>query len=49
MLARNNSCLYDEKLTYPISHHTNGRPSCIGPHYMGGVSENVMPIRKVIT
>jgi len=49
MVAHNNSRLYNEKLTYVISHHTNGTPSHIGPHYMGGVSQNVMPIGKVIT
>jgi hypothetical protein len=49
MVAHNNSHLYDEKLTHVISHHTNGRHSYIGPHYMGDVSQNVMPIGKVIS
>jgi hypothetical protein len=49
MVALNNSCLYDQKLTYLIYHHTNGRPNCTSPHYVGGVSQNVMPIGKVIT
>jgi hypothetical protein len=49
MVAHNNSHLYDEKLTYVISHHTNGRPSHIGPHYMGVVSQNPLPIGKAIT